>query len=164
MECFRTRRRGCLTALVATIVEWTQPSSQALPSFWTLLSKIQFWILDKQSSSCVTRIAQMVNKPCSFERGTFILLGDVKFIALRRFWGEILDSMSESISGKWLALLLPKAAHYSAPVHFRFALYMQPRSQFWDVCTTDLIDQWFVHTERWSDLWRFLTSQKFKKI
>jgi hypothetical protein len=46
----------------------------------------------------------MVKKPCSFERGTFILLGDVKFIALRRFRGEILDSMSESISDKWLAL------------------------------------------------------------
>ena len=29
--------------------------------------------------------------------------------------------------------LLPKAAHYSSPVHFRFANYMQPRSQFWDL-------------------------------
>ena len=26
-------------------------------------------------------------------------------------------------------------AHYSSPVHFRFANYMQPRSQFWDVST-----------------------------
>ncbi len=31
--------------------------------------------------------------------------------------------------------LLPKAAHYSSPVRFRFANYMQPRSRFWDVCT-----------------------------
>jgi hypothetical protein len=34
--------------------------------------------------SCVAGIAQMVKKPCSFKRGTFMLLGDVKFIALRR--------------------------------------------------------------------------------
>ena len=53
--------------------------------------------------SCVAGIAAMVNKPSSFERGTFILLiGHVKFIALQRFCGEILDSMSESISDKWL--------------------------------------------------------------
>ena len=38
------------------------------------LSKMEFWTFDKQSSSCVAGIAQMV-----------ILLGDVKFIALRRF-------------------------------------------------------------------------------
>ena len=49
------------------------------------LSKMEFWTFDKQSSSCVTGITQMVKKPYSFERGTFILLGDVKFIALRRF-------------------------------------------------------------------------------
>ena len=49
------------------------------------LSKMEFWTFDKQSSSCVAGIAQMVKKPCSFERGTFILLGDVKFIALQRF-------------------------------------------------------------------------------
>ena len=62
------------------------------------------WILDKQSFSCVTWIAQMVNKPCSFERGTFtLIIGDVKFITLQRFWGEKLDSMSERISEKWLA-------------------------------------------------------------
>ena len=61
-------------------------------------------------------------------------------------------------------IFLPKAAFYSrpgdswrcvflAPVRFRFANYMQPTSHFEDVCT-----------ERWSDLWRFLASQKFKKI
>jgi hypothetical protein len=66
-------------------------------------ASVENWILDKQSSSCVTGIATMVNKPSSFERGTFILLGDVKFIALQRFWGEILDTMSKSISDKWLA-------------------------------------------------------------
>ena len=49
------------------------------------ISKMEFCIFDKQSSSCVAGIAQMVKKPCSFETGTFILLGDVKFIALRRF-------------------------------------------------------------------------------
>jgi hypothetical protein len=40
-------------------------------------------ILDKQNLLCVTGIAQIVNKPCSFKKGTFILLlGNVKFIAL----------------------------------------------------------------------------------
>jgi hypothetical protein len=39
----------------------------------------------KQSYLCVTGIAQMVNKPCSLEIGTLILLGDLKFIALQRF-------------------------------------------------------------------------------
>jgi hypothetical protein len=68
-------------------------------------ASVENWILDKQSLSCVAGIAQMVNKLCSFERGMFILLGDVKFIALQRFWGEILDSMSESISDKLVTSL-----------------------------------------------------------
>ena len=58
----------------------------------------------RKIANCVAGIATMVNKPSSFERGMFILLGHVKFIALQRFCGEILDSMSESISDKWLAL------------------------------------------------------------
>jgi hypothetical protein len=62
-------------------------------------ASVENWILDKQSSLCVMGIAQMWNKPCSFKRGMFILLGDVKFIVLQRFWGEIL----ESILDKWLA-------------------------------------------------------------
>ena len=41
----------------------------------------------------------------------------------------------QTILAVFIILLLPKAAHYSSPVHFRFANYMQPRSQFWDVCT-----------------------------
>jgi hypothetical protein len=32
-------------------------------------------------------------------------------------------------------IIAAEAAHYSAPLHFRFANYMQPISQFWDVCT-----------------------------
>jgi hypothetical protein len=33
-------------------------------------ASVENGILDKQSSFCVTGIAQMANKPCSFERGT----------------------------------------------------------------------------------------------
>ena len=48
--------------------------------------------------------------------------------------GIIKFHLKSRIGLLWL-LLLPKAAHYSSPVRFRFANYMQPRSRFWDVCT-----------------------------
>ena len=52
---------------------------------WYVNASVENGVLDKQSFLCVTGVAHMVNKPCSFERGTFILLGNVKFIAMQRF-------------------------------------------------------------------------------
>jgi hypothetical protein len=62
-------------------------------------ASVKNWILDKQSLLCVAGIAAMVNKPSSFQRGTFILLGHVKFIALHAMilWRDIGLNVGEYI-------------------------------------------------------------------